>query len=95
MTKINFKEDLENAIKTYEKLIGKLASRTRQMIDTYGAHEALSKLVKSADLQKGFIVLKDCGKLDESFEAVIIRHSEEFRDEIIECAKWRLEQAEN
>lgn len=41
-------------IDEYERIIGRAASRTHQVIESLGVVEALSKLVVSADLQQGF-----------------------------------------
>ena len=71
-------QDIEAVIAVYEQQIDVPASRTRQMIEQYGAIDALSKLAVSADLQSGFRVLRDRNLLDMTFEAVIVRHSELF-----------------
>lgn len=90
-----FQGDLERSLATYESLIGAFASRTREMIDRYGAVGALSRLVISADLQQGFKVLRDRRKLGATFEAVVTRHPEKFEAATIEAAQWRLDNAEN
>ena len=38
----------------YEKLIGAPATRTRQMIDRYGAVDALSRMAINSEIQSGF-----------------------------------------
>ena len=58
--------DIEHVIAVYEGEIGVTAARTRQMIERYGAIEALSKLAESADLQKGFRILRDRDQLDST-----------------------------
>ena len=86
-------QDIERVIVVYEEQIGFSAARTRQMIERYGAIEALSKLAVSAKLQSGFKALRDRHQLDETFEAVIVRHADLFRKEVVTAAKWRLRNA--
>ncbi len=85
--------DIEHVIAVYEGEIGVTAARTRQMIERYGAIEALSKLVESADLQKGFRILRDRDQLDSTFEALIVRHADLFRKNVVDAAQWRLQNA--
>lgn len=87
-------EAIENAINTYEQISGEYASRTRPMIERYGHVEALSRIVQNADLQSGFRALRDDGKLDVSFEAVVVNFSAEFDPKIVQAAKWRLDNAD-
>jgi len=95
MTRPEFIDEVNQAIGVYEKATGGFATRTRQLIDNYGAVDALSRLVLSPDLQTGFKVLRDRNELNKSFEAVIIRHSDLFIDKVIEAAHWRLDNADN
>ena len=85
--------DIEHVIAVYEGEIGVTAARTRQMIERYGAIEALSKLAESADLQKGFRILRDRDQLDSTFEALIVRHADLFRKNVVDAAQWRLQNA--
>jgi hypothetical protein len=91
---MTFEADLEESLKTYELLIGAFASRTRNMIAQYGDVESLSRLVVTADIQPGFKVLNQNGKLQATFEAVITRHPAKFRKEIVDAAVFRLENAD-
>jgi hypothetical protein len=91
MTTPEFITEVNEAIDLYEKLIGSVASRTRQMIDNHGTVEALSRLVVSPDLQSGFKVLRDQDNLDSTFEAIVVRHPELFQVESVEAAQWRLD----
>lgn len=93
MTTPEFIAEVNEAIDIYEEAIGNFASRTRQMIENYGAVEALAILVQSPDLQSGFRVLRDSGELDSTFEAVIVRHPGLFQDQVVEAAQWRLDNA--
>ena len=86
--------DIEGVIALYEDAIGAAASRTRQMIERDGAINALSKLAVSADLQKGFRVLRDRGQLDSSFEALIGKYPCLFPNDVVEAARWRLQNAD-
>lgn len=87
------REDVDRTLKLYEQLNCHTASRTWPMIERYGYIGALSRLVVSADEQKGFKVLRDSERLHESFEAVVIRHGELFTPEIVKAAQWRLNHA--
>jgi len=91
MSEAAFLAAVEHAVQQYEKAIGHVASRTRPMIEQYGAVEALSRLVVSADLQQGFKVLRDRGQLDNTFEAVVVRFQHLFRPDAVQAAKWRLD----
>ncbi len=53
MTTPEFIAEVNEAINVYENAISGFAARTRQMIDTYGAIDALARLVQSPDLQSG------------------------------------------
>jgi hypothetical protein len=64
-----------------------------RMIDDYGGRETLSRLMKSADLQQGFKALRDSNQLNSTFEAIVVRFPGLFSPDVIEAAKWRLENA--
>ena len=87
----SFLTEVSQAITLYERTIGKAATRTRKMIEDYGEIEALSRLMKSADLQQGFKALRDADKLDNTFETIVVRFSDLFAADVVEAAKWRLE----
>jgi len=93
MASAELENEIGRTIDIYEDAIGNFASRTRLMIEQHGHIEALSKLVLSPDLQKGFKILRDRGELDSTFEAVIIRFSNEFSKDAIDAAQWRLSNA--
>jgi hypothetical protein len=86
-----FDREVENAVSHYEKAIGRISSRTRQMLEHYGNERALSLLMGDADIQKGFKVLRDTNQLDKTFEAIIIRYKNRFAAERVEVAQWRLD----
>jgi len=95
MSKERFLTEVSQAITLYERTIGQAATRTRKMIEDYGEIEALSRLMVSADLQQGFKALRDAGKLDITFEAIVVRFSDLFAADVVEAAKWRLENSHN
>jgi tRNA nucleotidyltransferase/poly(A) polymerase len=90
----DFDKDVETTIELYEEAVGQFATRTWQMIEKYGKIEALSKLVVSPDLQKGFKVLRDKGMLRVTFEAIIVKYKDKFKQNIVEAALWRLGEAD-
>lgn len=87
-----FLSEVENTIAIYEETIGHAAARTRPMVERYGAVEALSRLMVSADLQKGFKALRDSNRLDRSFEALVVRFESLFKPSVVDAARWRLAQ---
>jgi len=91
-----FFREVDEMVELYERHIGSFAARTRQMIEREGRIKALSRLAVSANLQKGFMILRDRGKLDHSFEALIVKNSHLFSDkaEVVEAAKWRLDNSD-
>ncbi len=91
MLEKEFLDDVEKAIALYESLSGHAATRTRPMIDNLGPVKALSSLMVSPDLQQGFRVLRDSNQLDKSFEAIVVRYEHHFKQEVVEAAKWRLD----
>lgn len=95
MSQQEFLREVERTIELYEKEIGTFASRTRGMIDRLGAIDALSKLTVTAELQQGFRILRDRNKLDTSFEALIVRYPSLFAVDVVDAARWRLENADN
>lgn len=93
MSEVAIRDEADRAVKLYEQLIGQAATRTWPMFENYGYIGALSRLVVSADLQKGFKALRDGKRLDESFEAIVIRYKEFFSPDAIQAAQWRLDNA--
>ena len=90
MNDADFLNEVERAITLYEQVIRHYASRTRAMVDRHGAVGALSRLVVSPDLQQGFKALRDLGRLDMSFEAIVVRYPHLFQQDAIDAAQWRL-----
>lgn len=91
MSEAVFKKEVEKVIEFYEEIICHAASRARNMIRDYREVEAISRLVVNADLQQGFKVLRDHGRLDKTFEALVIKFQHLFKPEVVQAAKWRLE----
>jgi len=95
MSLAKLQQEVENTVSIYERTNGALAARTRKMISTNGVVEALSKLVVTADAQRGFKVLRDANQLDKTFEPAIVRFPELFSKPAVESAQWRLDNANN
>jgi hypothetical protein len=85
-----FRDEVERTIVLYEETISHFASRTRKMIAQHGEIEALSLLMVSPDLQKGFKALRDTGQLDKTFESIVVRFQHLFTPEVVQAAQWRL-----
>ena len=81
-------------IQVYEQLLQERAARTRKMIDDHGEIGAMSRLMQSPNLQKGFKILRDAGRLDDTFEALIVGFPGHFSTDAVEVARWRLENAD-
>ncbi len=86
----NLKADVEKTLNLYESYISGSANRTRQMIENKGIKKTLEELVQSSECQQGFRKLHECNKLNESFEALVLKHKSLFSENIVECAKFRL-----
>lgn len=56
---------------------------------------AISKLVQSGEIQSGFRKLEKLGLLDATIEAAVLKFPDEFTDQDIECAEFRLRVARN
>lgn len=89
----NLQKDIEDATEKYENIIGFPAIRTRQLPEQYGYIEALSRIVVSGEIQQGFRILRNSNQLDLTFEAIVIRHKNMFRNDIVEAAIFRIENA--
>ena len=94
MSEEAFRQEVASAIQLYESANGYAATRTREMIERYGEIEALSSLMVSPDLQQGFKVLRDRHQLDKTFETLVVRFQHLFTSEVVEAARWRLDNAD-
>ena len=61
-----------------------------EMRHRHGTELAISKLVKSGDVQSGFRRLQKLGLLDHTIETAVLRFPDEFSQETRECAEIRL-----
>lgn len=84
------KQEIDETIKLYEQYIPSTATATRNMIDRKGYIAALSDLMKSAEIQRGFKTLVSNNHEEKTFEAIIIRNKEYFSKEVVEAADFRL-----
>lgn len=89
----NLEKDVINTICIYKKIVGGFIPATEKIINNPDKIMALSNLVKSADIQKGFKVLRDNKQLNKTFESLIIRYNELFKKDIVEAAQWRIDNA--
>ena len=69
-----------------------LLARTRQKIKKEGEHKCVEDLVMGKE-SEGFKMLKERDMLDLAFEAVALRFSEGFNDQVLAAAKERLIEA--
>lgn len=84
------KQEIDETIKLYEQYIPTSANATRKMIVNKGYKKALSDLMKSSEIQKGFKTLISNNHKEKTFEAIIIRNKEYFSKEVVEAAEFRL-----
>ena len=61
------------------------------MIDRHGIIEAINRVVARRDDAMGYIMLKERGMEDLSFEAVVLRHPDMFSQEAVQHAQARIE----
>ena len=86
------RDAVERSIRAYEEELGHETTITRDMVGRHGEVEALSRLMISADLQRGFRALRDANRLDETFEKIVVTHPDIFTKEgVVESAQWRLD----
>ena len=60
------------------------------MRQRYGTIPAISKLVRSGDVQSGFRRLRQLNLLDWTIEAAVLKFPDEFSQQDRECAAFRL-----
>lgn len=101
----NFNREVEiellQAIYAYEELLTQRngrrtrANRTWQMVTRYGIIKAAERAVNRPADAMGFRILVEMGLVDLTFEAVILRHPEEFSVNIVELCRNRLDELES
>ena len=88
-----FIKDVENTIFIYKEAVGGFAPNAEKILNNPDKIGSLSNLMRSGEAQKGFKILRDNGKLGKTFESLIIKYKQLFRDDIITAAQWRLDKA--
>lgn len=83
-------QKINETIKLYEQYIPTAATATRNMIANKGCIKALSDLVKSGKMQKGFKTLVNNNHKEKTFEAIILRNKEHFSEDVVQAAEFRL-----
>lgn len=88
--------DFHKAMEVYESFLseknkkGTRANRTWQKVNRDGIREAIIGLVKRKDVAVGFLSLVEHGGLNDTFEAVVVRHADEFPPDVVEAARARI-----
>ena len=88
--------DIWRTIYAFEELLkderGKTVrlSRTRQKIQRDGEIKTVMDLTLKSDPSDGFLMLKERGLLELSFEALVVSRTEEFPSQVTEAARARL-----
>jgi oligoendopeptidase F len=82
---------INETISLYEKLNKHYASRTRPMFVNKNVIEVLSNIVISGKAQSGFVTLCDNGMKDKTFENIILTYNQYFKKDVIESARWRID----
>lgn len=65
-----------------------------RMRQRHGTKGAISRLVRSGEIQTGFNRLFKLGLIDWTIESAVLKFPHAFTKEDIECARFRLEQVE-
>ena len=90
------KEALQ-AVYAYEEILTQKngrrtpASRTWQMISRHGILRAIERAVDRESDATGYLTLVEMGMTDLAFEAVVLRHPDNFSSETVERARQRLQ----
>ena len=88
--------DFNRAMKVYESYLSEKnqkttrASRTWQKVNRDGIRQAIIGLVKRKHDATGFVGLVAHGGLDDTFEAVVVKHAAEFPPDVVEAARARI-----
>lgn len=65
-------------------------SRTRQKYNRDGAKKCVQDLATRPAMTEGFRILADNGRVDLTFEAVLLRHANQFDESTVDIAKTKL-----
>jgi hypothetical protein len=90
---VNFEKDVRSTIKIYKEVVGGFAPNTERILHNSDKVNSLSNLMKSGDIQKGFKVLRNNNQLAKTFESLVIKYKQLFKQDIIIAAQWRLDNA--
>ena len=89
----DFLNDVEATLDEVEQIIGHRAILLRTVIEVHGSVGALIPLVQNEESAEYFETLRAQGRLDFTFESLVLRHPDEFRSRVVGVAKWRLERS--
>jgi hypothetical protein len=90
---LTFERDVIETIEAYKKAVGGFAPATEKILNNTDKITALSNLMKTADVQKGFKVLRNNKQLDKTFERLVIKYKSKFKNDIVDAAQWRIDNA--
>jgi len=88
--------DFKRAMEVYESYLSEKhqkttrAGRTWQKVNRDGIRQAIIGLVKRKGDATGFVELVAHGGLDDTFEAVVIKHAAEFPSDVVDAARARI-----
>ena len=88
-----FENDVKETISIYKKAVGGFAPNTERILYNPNKVNSLSNLMKSGDIQKGFKVLRNNNQLDKTFESLVIKYRQLFKNDVVVAAQWRLDNA--
>ena len=90
------KKDFDRVMAVYESFLSEKneratrATRTWQKVNRDGIRQAMISLVNRKDDAVGFVELVAHGGLDDTFEAIIVKHAAEFPADVVEAARARI-----
>lgn len=88
-----FNKEVENTIGIYKKVVGGFAPNADMILHNPDKIGSLSNLMKSGEVQKGFKTLRNNNQLDKTFETLVIKYKQLFKENVIIAAQWRLDNA--
>ena len=93
MTYQDFLNDVEATLDQVDQIIGHRATLSRTMIEVHGSVGALIRLVQNEESTEYFETLRAQGRLDLTFESLVLRHPDEFPSRVVGIAKWHQERS--